>query len=385
MSDFDPTSLVEPAATKVRDPLSGRSVWLAGVVKNPRMSDGALTYSLVFQSGHKEQDRLAIEAELTKQIRGLGYLGELHATHSEQASQTKAPQTKAPQTKAPQTKAPPSKGAGSVPGMNIGGVSPHGGPIRKQRLQGVGHIVAVASGKGGVGKSTVSTNLAIALQRAGYCVGLLDLDVYGPSLPTMMNVTVRPMVDDGGKIVPVNAYGVRCLSMGMLVDEEQAMIWRGPMIMGVLRQFLQDVRWDGVDYLIIDLPPGTGDAQLSLIQSVELSGAVIVTTPQKVALADAVRGISMFQKLEVPIVGLVENMAYYLLPDGSRDYVFGEGGGVRTAARFEMPLLGQLPLRTAIRKACDEGLPSALGSDDTAQSFREIARQVALALPVVVA
>lgn len=375
MSDFDPTSLVEPAATKVRDPLSGRSVWLAGVVSNPGVSDGALTYSLVFQSGHKEQDRLAIEAEMTKQIRGLGYLGELHATRSDQA----------PQTKAPPSKAPPSKGAGSVPGMNIGGVSPHGGPIRKQRLQGVGHIIAVASGKGGVGKSTVSSNLAIALQRAGYCVGLLDLDVYGPSLPTMMNVTVRPMVDDGGKIVPVNAYGVRCLSMGMLVDEEQAMIWRGPMIMGVLRQFLQDVRWDGVDYLIIDLPPGTGDAQLSLIQSVELSGAIIVTTPQKVALADAVRGISMFQKLEVPIVGLVENMAYYLLPDGRRDYVFGEGGGVSTATRFKMPLLGQLPLRTAIRKACDEGLPSALGSDDTAQSFREIARLVALALPVAAA
>jgi ATP-binding protein involved in chromosome partitioning len=364
MSDFDPVTLVEPAATKVRDPLSGRSVWLAGIVKNPVMADGALGYSLVFQPGHDEATRSALEVAVENQIRSMGYHGALRPTR------LSAP---------PATNKPPAE---SVPGMNIGGVTPHGGPIRKKRLPGVGHIVAVASGKGGVGKSTVSSNLAIALQRAGYSVGLLDLDVYGPSLPTMMNVTVRPMVDDGGKIVPVNAYGVRCLSMGMLVDEEQAMIWRGPMIMGVLRQFLQDVRWDGVDYLIIDLPPGTGDAQLSLIQSVELSGAVIVTTPQKVALADAVRGISMFNKLEVPIVGLVENMAYYLLPDGSRDYVFGEGGGVSTAARFGTPLLGQLPLQTSIRKACDQGLPTALGTDESAQRFGEIARQVAEALPL---
>ena len=266
--------------------------------------------------------------------------------------------------------------------MNVGGVTPHGGPISKRRLEGVKHIIAVASGKGGVGKSTVAVNLAISLQRAGYSVGLIDLDVYGPSLPTMMNVSARPMVDQSGKIVPVNAYGVRCISMGLLVDEEQAMIWRGPMIMGVLRQFLQDVRWSGVDYLVVDLPPGTGDAQLSLIQSVELAGAVIVTTPQKVALADAVRGISMFEKLEVPILGLVENMAYYPLPDGTRDYVFGQGGGRATAERFGVDVLGELPLRTAVRKACDAGLPTALGETEEAATFAKIAEEVAQRLPV---
>ena len=367
MNDFDPISLVQPAATQVRDPLSGRSVWLSGVVKNPAMKDGVLSYSLVFQPKHSQEDRARIEKELEVQIRGLGYQGELHSAHSEQPELNRSPR--------PETK-------GSVPGMNVGGVSPHGGPIQKKRLPGVGHIVAVASGKGGVGKSTVSSNLAIALQRGGYCVGLLDLDVYGPSLPTMMNVTARPMVDDSGKIVPVTAYGVRCISMGMLVDEEQAMIWRGPMIMGVLRQFLQDVRWSGVDYLIVDLPPGTGDAQLSLIQSVELSGAVIVTTPQKVALADAIRGISMFRKLEVPILGVVENMAYYPLPDGSRDYVFGDGGGRDTALRFDTPLLGLLPLQTASRRACDEGLPTALGEDEVAKSFADIANKLAEQLPV---
>jgi ATP-binding protein involved in chromosome partitioning len=198
----------------------------------------------------------------------------------------------------------------------------------------------------------------------------------------MMNVTARPMVDQSGKIVPVNAYGVRCISMGLLVDEEQAMIWRGPMIMGVLRQFLQDVRWSGVDYLVVDLPPGTGDAQLSLIQSVELSGAVIVTTPQKVALADAIRGISMFQKLNVPILGLVENMAYYPLPDGGKDYIFGQGGGRATAARFGVDVLAELPLRTEIRKACDQGLPTALGDSEAASLFAEMAGKVAERLPL---
>jgi ATP-binding protein involved in chromosome partitioning len=331
------------------------------------MHEGALSYALVFDAKHSENDRNRIEEDLKNKIRGLGYLGELRPLRSEQpvVSEARRPANK-----------------GSIPGMNVGGVTPHGGPIQKKRLPGVGHIVAVASGKGGVGKSTVSSNLAVALQRADYCVGLLDLDVYGPSVPTMMNISARPMVDESGKIVPLNAYGVRCISMGMLVDEEQAMIWRGPMIMGVLRQFLQDVRWAGVDYLIIDLPPGTGDAQLSLIQSVEISGAIIVTTPQKVALADAIRGISMFRKLEVPLLGVVENMAYYSLPDGGRDYVFGKGGGKDIAARFEIPLLGQLPLQTTIRRACDQGLPTALGEDEAAQIFADIARQVAEQLPV---
>ena len=365
MSSYDPLSLIQPAATRVRDPLSGRSLWLAGIVQNPSHSDGVLTYELKFQGQHSEHDRQQMTEALEHNLRGLGFSGSIDAKLMRSDVEKPAPRE--------------SQG---IPGMSVGGVTPHGGAITKKRLDGVQHIIAVASGKGGVGKSTVAVNLSIALQRAGHSVGLIDLDVYGPSLPTMMNVSARPMVDQSGKIVPVNAYGVRCISMGLLVDEEQAMIWRGPMIMGVLRQFLQDVHWSGVDYLVVDLPPGTGDAQLSLIQSVDLSGAVIVTTPQKVALADAVRGISMFKKLNVPILGLVENMAYYPLPDGTRDYVFGEGGGRATAARFGVDVLGELPLRTDVRKACDQGLPTALGDSEEAGIFADVARQVASRLPL---
>jgi len=262
-------------------------------------------------------------------------------------------------------------------------MGPHGGPVQKKPIPGVHHVIAVASGKGGVGKSTVASNLAIALHRLGHSVGLLDADIYGPSVSIMMNAHERPLVQPGArKILPIDAYGVRCLSMGMLVDPEEAMIWRGPMVMGAVRQFLQDAAWDGCDYLVIDLPPGTGDAQLTLIQAVDLAGAVIVTTPQEVALGDAIRGITMFRKLGVPLLGLVENMAYYELPDGTRDPVFGEGGGKRIAARYQTECIAEIPLRTAIRKAGDQGLPAALGDDSTAAIFRQLAARVAGQLPV---
>jgi ATP-binding protein involved in chromosome partitioning len=262
-------------------------------------------------------------------------------------------------------------------------MGPHGGPIAKQPIEGVRHVVAIASGKGGVGKSTVATNLAIALSRLGASVGLLDADIYGPSVPTMMNAHGRPLADAGTKkILPIPAHGIRTLSMGQLVDPEEAMIWRGPMVMGAVRQFLQDADWRGCDYLLIDLPPGTGDAQLTLIQAVELAGAVIVTTPQPVALADAVRGITMFRKLDVPLLGIVENMAYYELPDGTRDYVFGRDGGVMVAQKYDTPLLGQIPLRSSVRQAGDDGAPVALGDSPVAEGFLAIARQIAGKLPV---
>jgi ATP-binding protein involved in chromosome partitioning len=296
----------------------------------------------------------------------MGFEGRLHVMHTGAVPERQA--TKRPT--APKSKDP-------VRGMSGAGMTPHGGAIQKQKLAGVKQVVAVASGKGGVGKSTVTTNLAVALQKKGLSVGILDADIYGPSVPMMMNVHSRPMLDrETKKILPVMSYGVRCLSMGMLVDAEEAMIWRGPMVMGAVRQFLQDASWDGLDLLLVDLPPGTGDIQLSLIQAVDLAGAVIVTTPQDVALGDAIRGITMFNKLEVPLLGLVENMAYYELPDGTRDHIFGEGGGVRTAERFETELLGQVPLRTAIRKGGDAGLPVALGDDATAQAFQAIADRV---------
>ena len=370
---MEPMAMLKAAASRVRDPVTGRSIQLAGMVQDVKLRpSGDLQCALVFDGGHAPHDRKGIAAALEANLKGMGFEGKLHTVHAGSVPERPAPQSQ---------QAPPGRKADPVPGMTGPGMAPHGGPIQKKKIPGVTHIVAVASGKGGVGKSTVATNLAVALQRSGWSVGILDADIYGPSVPMMMNVQSRPMLDrEQKKILPVMSYGVRCLSMGMLVDAEEAMIWRGPMVMGAVRQFLQDARWDGLDVLLIDLPPGTGDAQLTLIQAVDLSGAVIVTTPQEVALGDAVRGITMFRKLEVPLLGLVENMAYYELPDGTRDHVFGEGGGARTAARFETELLGQIPLQTTIRKGGDSGLPIALGDDATADAFRDVAARVRASL-----
>jgi len=371
----DATQFLEPAATQVRDPLSGRSVWLAGMVKNPRpKGDDDLVYDLHFQAEHTVEQRQQITEAIAAKLAEQGFAGKVYAM----------PAGHPPRRAGGGTARATPGGARKEPvkGMSGPGMQPHGGPIQKKPIEGVRHLIAVASGKGGVGKSTVATNLAVALAKQGHTVGLLDADIYGPSVPTMMGAASRPMVDPERKrILPVDAHGVRCLSMGQLVDADEAMIWRGPMVMGAVRQFLQDADWSGVDYLIIDLPPGTGDAQLTLIQAVELSGAIIVTTPQDVALADAVRGITMFRKLDVPLLGLVENMAWYELPDGQRDFVFGQGGGVRVAERFDTELLGQIPLRSQVRICGDSGAPVALSSDPVAEAFASVAARVAAKVP----
>lgn len=372
MSEIDPTSLLQPAATQVRDPVSGRSVWLAGMVKNPRPKGPDLIYDLHFSDAHGLDARQAIPQAIEEGLRRLGFEGKVYAMPA-----GSPPRMGGQGGHQARGKADPVKGM-SGPGMQ-----PHGGPIQKKPLEGVKHIIAVASGKGGVGKSTISTNLAVALARLGHAVGLLDADIYGPSVPTMMGADQRPMVDPATRrILPVEAHGVRCLSMGHLVDPEEAMIWRGPMVMSAVRQFLQDATWAGTDYLVIDLPPGTGDAQLTLIQAVELSGAVIVTTPQPVALADAVRGITMFRKLEVPLLGVVENMAWYELPDGTRDHVFGRDGGKEVAERYGTELLGQIPLQSSLREAGDVGVPAALQDGPLGQAFAALARRVVEQVPV---
>jgi ATP-binding protein involved in chromosome partitioning len=353
----DPRAYLEPAATQVRDPVSGRSVWLAGIVQDARFEDGKLRFDLVFGPEHSKDQRKAVESELLGALREAGWEGDVQPFLRLRGSKNDSP----------------AEGRPTVPGMNAKAPVPHGGPIQKKPLVGVKHIVAVASGKGGVGKSTVATNLALALKRLGLSVGLLDADVYGPSLPRMMRTSQRPMVAEE-RIVPVLAYGVRCLSVGLVVPEEEAMIWRGPMVMDIVRRFLQEARWGELDVLVVDLPPGTGDVQLTLLEAVDLSGAVIVTTPQEVALADAVRGITMFKKLGVPLLGVVENMAWYELPDGTRDPVFGEGGGARIAAKNGVELLAQLPLRTALRHAMDAGLPPAMNGD---AAFLDLAQKVA--------
>jgi ATP-binding protein involved in chromosome partitioning len=359
---MDPMHLLQPAATRIRDPLTGRSLWLSGGIARARLDEDTLHVELAFADQHGAADREAMTEALIANLRGLGFHGPVVPT---------VVARKAPEAPKPRPAADP------VPGMSGPGMGPHGGPIVKKPLAGVQRVVCVASGKGGVGKSTIATNLAVGLRLLGLRVGLLDADIYGPSLPTMMNVSSKPVVDDQKRLVPALAYGVACVSMGLVADPREAMIWRGPMVMGVVRQFLQDTAWGELDVLVVDLPPGTGDVQLTLIQGVPIDGAVIVTTPQEVALADAVRGIVMFEKLGVPRLGLVENMAYYELPDGSRDPVFGEGGGRRTATAHGIDVLGEIPLRSAIRAGGDQGLPAVLGRDATAEAFRTIAASVA--------
>ncbi|GAB4536140.1 MAG: Mrp/NBP35 family ATP-binding protein [Anaerolineales bacterium] len=242
----------------------------------------------------------------------------------------------------------------------------------------VRNAIAIGSGKGGVGKSTVSVNVAIALAQTGAKVGLLDADIYGPNVPTMMGVTQLPSPKDG-KMTPAEAYGVKMMSIGFLVKPDQPLIWRGPMLHSVIRQFISDVNWGELDYLIVDLPPGTGDAPLSLAQSLSLSGSVIVTLPQDVSLEDARRGLYMFQNLQVPVFGVVENMSYLELPDGSRMDIFGSGGGEKLAKETGVPFLGSIPMDPSVRVGGDSGQPVVVSAPDSpvAQALREIARQVA--------
>ena len=261
-------------------------------------------------------------------------------------------------------------------------------PAPGGRLEQVKNIIAVASGKGGVGKSTVAVNLALALAQAGTKVGILDADIYGPSLPTLMGLkNTPPLVDESKKkIIPLEKYGVKNMSIGFLMKDEDAAVWRGPMVGRMLQQFIEDVAWNELDYLIIDLPPGTGDAQLSISQLIPLSGAVIVTTPQDVALADVVRGVAMFRKVQIPILGVVENMSYFACPHcHERSEIFSHGGGRRKAEELGVPFLGEIPIDLDTRIGSDEGKPIVVAKPDSegAKRFKEFAGHVAGELSVV--
>ena len=247
----------------------------------------------------------------------------------------------------------------------------------------VKNIIAVASGKGGVGKSTVAVNLALALSAEGARVGMLDADIYGPSQPRMLGARTQPDSKDGRSLEPVVSYQIQSMSIGYLVDEETPMIWRGPMVTQALEQLLKDTNWQDLDYLIVDLPPGTGDTQLTLAQKIPVSGAVIVTTPQDIALLDARKGLKMFEKVKVPVLGIVENMSIHVCSKcGHEDHIFGEGGGVRMAEEYGVSFLGALPLDTAIRADTDGGRPTVVKDPDGSVSsqFREIARRTAAKL-----
>ncbi len=250
-------------------------------------------------------------------------------------------------------------------------------------LPGVTHIVAVASGKGGVGKSTTAVNLAVALARQGLAVGLLDADVHGPSLPRMLGASAKPELRDG-KMIPLRAWGIQAMSIGFLVDADTAMIWRGPMVMSALEQMMGQADWGTLDILVVDMPPGTGDAQLTMAQRVSLSGAVIVSTPQDIALIDARRGVRMFEKTRVPVLGIVENMSVFCCPAcGHRTELFGHGGAAREAAALGVPFLGEVPLLLEVRTSGDSGTPICASDPDSpaAKAFAAIAKQVWAGLP----
>ena len=251
-------------------------------------------------------------------------------------------------------------------------------------LPGISKIIAIGSGKGGVGKTTIAVNLAIALSKLGQRVGLMDADIYGPSQPLMMGLAgQRPTTQDGKSLNPLRAYGVEVMSIGFLIDAEQPMVWRGPMVTQALTQLIGDTLWGELDYLLIDMPPGTGDTQLTISQRVPVSGAIIVTTPQDIALADARKGLMMFRKVAVPVLGIVENMATHICSNcGHEEHVFGAGGGERMAAQYGVPLLGSLPLDIRIREQADGGRPTVVAEPDgrLALAYHDIARRAAARL-----
>ena len=275
----------------------------------------------------------------------------------------------------PRSQSPPGQAAAPAP-------APAPGPepqAQKPLVPGVGAIIAVASGKGGVGKSTVAVNLALGLAAAGHKIGVLDADIYGPSMPRMMGISGRPASPDGKILIPMENFGVKCMSIGFLVAEDTPMIWRGPMVMGALQQMLRDVKWGELDVLVVDMPPGTGDAQLTMAQSVPLAGAVLVSTPQDIALLDARRGLNMFQRVNVPVLGIIENMSYFNCPNcGHRTEIFSHGGAKAEAEKLGVDFLGEVPLDVAIRETSDGGRPIVVSDpeSDNAKRFRAIADKV---------
>lgn len=337
------------AVLKTIDDPSGGDIVGSGVVRALTVSaEGAVRFVLDIPASKAEAYK-AVKAEAEARIAGIEGAGPVSIVMT--ASAPPPPDLK------PQK--PAAKGPEKIPGIN--------------------HIIAIASGKGGVGKSTVSSNLACALAQQGRRVGLLDADVYGPSQPRMMGVSGRPASPDGKTILPLRNHGVTMMSLGLLTNDDQAVVWRGPMLMGALQQLLTQVQWGALDVLLVDLPPGTGDVQMTLAQKAQVDGAIVVSTPQDIALLDARKGIDMFKQLHVPLLGMVENMSTHICSKcGHEEHVFGHGGVAAEARKLGVPLLAEVPLDLQIRLASDGGAPIVVSSPDSAQAaaFASIARQL---------
>jgi ATP-binding protein involved in chromosome partitioning len=350
-------SQVLTALGKILDPDKRQDVVSLGMIQGLVVKEGHIGFSLEVEASrgpHLEPLRKAAEKAVEALPGVLSVTAVLTAQKKEGA------------------KAPP-RPAGTGP---AGGPSSPGG---KQLVPGVKAIIAVASGKGGVGKSTTATNLALALAAKGLKIGMLDADIYGPSQPRMMGISGRPHSPDGKTLTPMANFGVKCMSMGFLVPEDTPMIWRGPMVMGALEQMLRDVAWGELDAMIVDMPPGTGDAQLTMAQRVPLAGAVIVSTPQDIALLDARKGLNMFRKVDVPVLGIVENMSYHICSNcGHREEIFGHGGARKEAEKLGTPFLGEIPLHIAIRETSDAGTPIVVSQPDGehAKAYRAIADKI---------
>ncbi|HEY5636615.1 MAG TPA: iron-sulfur cluster carrier protein ApbC [Burkholderiales bacterium] len=335
-------SQAQDALRQLVDPNTGKDYLTSRAVKNLKVGDGAV--SLEIELGYPGKSQFEpIRAAVTQALRAAG--------------------------------------AKSVSVSVRSRVVPHAVQRGVKPIAGIKNIIAVASGKGGVGKSTTAVNLALALAAEGAAVGMLDADIYGPSQPTMLGISGRPESKDGKSLEPMEGHGIQAISIGFLIDADTPMVWRGPMVTQALEQLLRDTRWRDLDYLVVDLPPGTGDIQLTLAQKVPVTGAVIVTTPQDIALIDARKGLKMFEKVGIPILGIVENMAIHICPKcGHESHIFGSGGADRMSSDYKTELLGALPLDEAIREQADSGKPTVVADPDghVAEIYRAIARRCAV-------
>jgi len=354
MSEVTEGQVLE-ALKKVVDPERGGDIVTLGMVTGMRIREGHVGFAVEVDAARgPKMEPLRRAAE--KAVEGLPGVLSVSAVLTAEAQQP------------PRPAARPQPAAG-----------PHGHQPQKLSLPGIGAIIAVASGKGGVGKSTTAVNLALALAAIGRKVGVLDADIYGPSMPRMLGLSGKPPSRDGKSLEPMRNHGIECMSMGFLVPEDTAMIWRGPMVQSALTQMLRDVHWSALDVMVVDMPPGTGDAQLTMAQQVPLAGAVIVSTPQDIALQDARKGLNMFQKVDVPVLGFIENMSYFLCPHcGERSEIFSHGGARKEAEKLGVEFLGEVPLDIAIRETSDSGTPIVIAQPDSAHAklYKQIATRL---------